>query len=255
TFCETQSDLRVASGHGGLAKMLVGLVGPPTIGVEPNSLRVQGTADAIPKFQEILALLDKPAKRLSLRVDVLRAADLGRLGDIDWNETSAKPDDGTAKVVRFARVKLLELLQQPGGAVTPAQLGSTVATRNNSIAEVRFAEVLPTCVVAQTGAQPTAAGYGRFVRFRLMPRLNADNSITLSVDSDFVASATQADDRLRLASPEVRQLLTTQCRLSVGETVLLGGLQTAREVSANPPPGGGILASLVLAVTPCVLAN
>jgi len=104
-FSETQSDVRVSSGQdpGGLAKMLVGLVGPPTLGVQPNSLRVQGTADAILKFQEILDLLDKPARRISLRVEVLRGADLGRLGDIDWNYPSAKPEYGTAKVFPFAQ--------------------------------------------------------------------------------------------------------------------------------------------------------
>lgn len=250
-FAETQSDLRPAPGPvaGGLSRMLPqGMAEPPALGAG-NSLRLRGTADALQKFGEIVQLLDKPAKRLSLRVEILQARDLDGLGGVEWNWRTNSENQPNATVVRFARVRLLEMLQQPHGVTTPIPVGVTVATRNNSVAEVRLAEVLASYKFVPGDARPESSAYGRFLRFRLVPRLNADDSVTISVDSDFAAGATQPAGGTAPTPPELRPLVATQFRAAAGETVLAAGF------SINGGPDGGVLASPVLAITPCVLPD
>lgn len=255
SFSETQSDLRAAlpgAPPAPLAKMLPGDLAPPTLGTRPNSLRLHGTADQIDKFREILDLLDKPAKRISLRVEVFRPRDLPSTAGIDWSITGDKDSRGGPTVVGFARIRYLELFKQATGAVTPALLDASVTTHNNTIAELRFAEVLPSYTVAQPDAKPLPTGYARCVRLDLIPRYNADNSITVYVNGDWLAGATKAADASILASPGEGPLLSTQIRLGLGETALMGNLRTAGTVTGSPVPAGGMLTELVVAITPCL---
>lgn len=220
----------------GLAQMLPQGMAAPTAIPARNALRMVGTEEQIEKLQEVIQLLDRPAREVVLRVELLQLEeeDLEKLGP-DWQQ----PDGET---VRFARGKLPEFAQA-------VRAGASLVVRNNTLAELSVGEVLP-ANLAEDDRKDAVRIYGRFLRFRLVPRVNADDSVTITFQSDYMNREVLGG----MESTEVSQLLTSQVRAGNGDTVLFG----LGKVQDDSPllqgwSGPGRLAEPVLAITPSVI--
>ena len=151
----------------------------PVAFIDDNSLIVRGTPEAIDEFREIVALLDKPVKRVRLSVRLVTLA--------------AKADPG----LYAAAIVPPEPPTNEGGPT-----GSAVVP-SNAYAVLRTGLAVP-FVVAPGEGQPggyrtdAAVDTGELV---MMPRVNADSSVSLFVGpTDQLAAAVAGVGRLDQAT-------------------------------------------------------
>jgi hypothetical protein len=219
-----------------------------------NSLRVSGSEEDVRKVQEIVALLDKPAKRVQLQVELLQGTPsvLDKLKVAGWSHEGQDAND--AAVLRFTTGevgKLCQQIDQTGGTLCAA--GRLVASMGSSL-DVYVGEVSP---LFSTPAEAGAAGAGiaaHFLSLRLVPRVNADNSVTVLIEALSVVGETRPPDATRLA-PQTRHIVgNMQVRAASGEAIAVA-LPLLTDAQGQPVDDDAFLARPVLLITPRVLES
>jgi hypothetical protein len=184
-----------------------GLTEGPVAFADENAVIVRGRADAIDEFREIVALLDKPAKRvsLSLRLFVPTDVDGAGLRDIEAGPGESESEEGH------------------GGAVASAVVPS------NRLANVRTGLAAPFVVApaesSPDGYQANAAVDAR--EFLVLPRVNADSSVSLLILPGDGGEVPWADPTGRAVADESPILLRKD------GTAVLGGFPRAGELVAK----------------------
>jgi type II secretory pathway component GspD/PulD (secretin) len=231
-------------GGGGLAGLLPENMEPPVAFLDDNSLIVRGTPEDIDEFQEIVALLDKPAKQVEISVKFISiTTTFEDAFGIDWNMRNGEleifhqgfaPPQAVNTVVRWAYGKninatLAALLRTSRATVINEP---RVSVTNNYFAEVMFGTEIPIITANVTynqfGQRQVDYDYDSVPvenYLQVLPRVNADDSVTLMLTPQIsnVTGFVEAPDGQRL--PIVTyQSVYTQLRVPDGETVVLGGL-------------------------------
>jgi len=234
-------------GGGGQGGGLVGLypenMAPPIAFLDDNSLIVRGTPEDIDQVQEIVSLLDKPAKQVEISVKFISiTTTFEDAFGIDWAVNNGElqifhqgfaPPQATNTVVRWASgnfdTQLNALLKSSRATVVNEP---RVAVTNNMEAEVEFGTEIPIITATVTYNQ-----FGnRQVDYSIdsvdvenflyvMPRVNADDSVTLMLQPQIsnVTGYVETPDGTRVPI-FTYQTVYTQIRVPDGETVVLGGL-------------------------------
>ncbi len=209
---------KVAPVTGGLSRLLPDdLDGAPVAIPDQNALLVRGTAQAIDEFREIVALLDKPVRRVRLTaaLAILSAGAAGPLqsiGTLPGSGTTGPPEAGAS---------------------------ASLVLETNRMALVQVGLGVP-FVAAPGGEQPDAYRVGAAVDARellVMARGNADSSISLWAASP---EAVGALDWWRqpagpAGTPPPPPPGVSMVRIEDGGTALFGGFATPGELLAREP--------------------
>jgi type II secretory pathway component GspD/PulD (secretin) len=233
------------TGTGGFTSLLPEDISAVTAFLDDNSLLVRGTAEAIDQFREIIALLDKPAKQVEVSVKFVSiTTTFEEAFGIDWAIKNTKievfnqgfaPPQAVNSVVRFATGNLdaqLNALVKSSRATVISE--PRVATTNNMFASVEFSTEIPFFA-----ATVSYNNYGvRTVDFQpdfvpvenyldVMPRVNADDSITLMLMPNIsnVAGYVEGPNGERIPIATYQNVFT-QLTVKDGETAVIGGLIT-----------------------------
>jgi hypothetical protein len=99
------------------------------------------------------------------------------------------------------------------------------------------------------------------VELALLPRVNADDSLTVSVEATSLSGAAlPGAESLSDLQGTTRNTESTQVRVAAGETILLDGLvpppdaETEKWLAANPQIGTRLLTQPLVSITPRVIA-
>jgi general secretion pathway protein D len=230
-------------GGGSLGNLLPGDMEPPTAYMPQNALLVRGTQEDIDRFQEILDLLDRPAKQVEIAtkfIEVQTTAD--RALGIDWAISNGSleifnqgfaPGEAINNVIRWASGNFtaqLNALVSSGRATVINE--PHVITMNNQAAEINFFTTIP-----YFSAQVSFNQFGtREVDFTsdfidvenslfVVPRINADDSVTVFLEPTLEDTVGEVEGPNGERIPIVTsQFVSTQVRVGDGETIVLGGL-------------------------------
>lgn len=232
-------------GGGGFTSLLPDEISAVTAFLDDNSLIVRGTAEAIDEFREIIALLDKPAKQVEVAVKFISiTTTFEEAFGIDWAIKNTRiqvfnqgfaPPQALNSVVRFATGNLdaqLNALLKSSRATVISE--PRVATTNNMFASVEFSTEIPFFAANVNYNQ-----FGtRTVDFSpdwvpvenyldVMPRVNADDSITLMLMPNIsnVAGFVEGPNGERIPITTYQNVFT-QLTVKDGETAVIGGLIT-----------------------------
>jgi len=242
------AEVRIAQaqgdGGGGLGSLLPeGVTVKPVAVPEQNALLVRGTPSAIDQVEEIIRLIDKPAKQvnvackllnLSLRTARQWGADLAwRLPNGDLFVQGPAPGGGTT--MRFARGDVSALL---AGSVQRSlsnnSVEANVTTTNNTPAVIRAATLIPYVTASVTYNQfgqrqvdyvidAVATGVELFV----IPRINADDTVTMLLRPSFITATGTVVTPDGQALPITQDTsVETQVTVPDGQTLVIGGLPT-----------------------------
>ncbi len=233
------------TGTGGFTSLLPEDISAVTAFLDDNSLLVRGTAEAIDQFREIIALLDKPAKQVEVSVKFVSiTTTFEEAFGIDWAIKNTKievfnqgfaPPQAVNSVVRFATGNLdaqLNALVKSSRATVISE--PRVATTNNMFASVEFSTEIPffaaTVSYNQFGVrtvdfQPDFVPVENYLD--VMPRVNADDSITLMLMPNIsnVAGYVEGPNGERIPIATYQNVFT-QLTVKDGETAVIGGLIT-----------------------------
>jgi general secretion pathway protein D len=228
---------------GGLAGLLPEGMQPPVAFLDDNSLIVRGTPQDIDQLQEIVSLLDKPAKQVEISVKFISITTTYEDAfGIDWSVANGAlqifhqgfaPPQASNTVIRWAKgnidAQLNALLKSSRATVINEP---RVAVTNNYFAEVQFGTEIPIVIAHVTynqfGQRQVDYEYDSIPvenYLQVLPRVNADDSVTLMLTPQIsnVTGFVNAPDGQQL--PIVTyQSVYTQLRVNDGETVVLGGL-------------------------------
>jgi general secretion pathway protein D len=209
-----------------------------------NSLIVQGTPEAIEYIRRILRFIDIAPKQVLIRAEFVTVSrnDLEQFG-IDWNLARVNLTAGaTGFANRNAPVfvnyatgnlaaNLRTLLTQGRGRVVNAPI---VTTMNNVPAAVSFVtndwiEIQQTFFDPQGRPIVFTTPFPLFAisALQVMPRVNADGTITLSL-----APSITTPGRVQVGAQQLprfdSQSVFTVRRIKNGETIVIGGLSAER---------------------------
>jgi type II secretory pathway component GspD/PulD (secretin) len=216
---------------------------PPIAFLDDNSLIVRGTPEDIDQVQEIVTLLDKPAKEVEVSVKFISiTTTFEDAFGLDWTVGNGElqifhqgfaPPQATNSVVRWAKgnvdTALSALLKSSRATVVNEP---RVAVTNNMFAYVEFGTEIPfvtaTVTYNQFGQRQVdydieSVDVENFLY--VMPRVNGDDSVTLMLQPQIsnVTGYVESPDGQRIPI-YTYQTLYTQLRVNDGETVVLGGL-------------------------------
>lgn len=232
-------------GGGGFSSLLPDDLEPPVAFLDDNALIVRGTADAIDQFREIVALLDKPAKQVEVSVKFISiTTTFEEAFGIDWAIKNTRiqvfnqgfaPPQAINSVVRFATANLdaqLNALVKSSRATVINE--PRVAVTNNMFASVEFSTEIPffaANVSFNQFGQRTVDFTPDFVPVEnyldVMPRVNADDSVTLMLMPNIsnVAGFVEGPNGERIPITTYQNVFT-QLTVKDGETAVIGGLIT-----------------------------
>lgn len=227
-----------------------GLVGPVAAVAGRNVVSATGTPDSLGKLGEIIALLDRPARRVRLEVMVLdpevaRSA----AADADWAESQTEGGTPT----RFAHMALDKAIAPELRLALPTTAILTDNTRN---AQAQFTELLPH--LTEVNGQMVPRAVVAAVRAMLQPRVNADDSVTLAIYGTTMTTLVEPTSDTA-GYPTARSEVSSTVRVKSGETLLLQLPATGADeildqwLADHTALGTRYLRTPVLAITPHVL--
>jgi type II secretory pathway component GspD/PulD (secretin) len=247
------SEVRVAQQGGGgeLAPMMPqGITVTPIAVPDQNALLARGEPKALDELQELISLIDVPAKQVNVAVKLLdlaaRAA--GEWGaDLTWRgvngDLSAQgPAPAGGPTMRFTLGDVSALLS--GNLARSTANNSTeanVTTTNNTPAIVRAATLIPYVTAQVTYNQfgqrrvdyavdAVATGVELFV----IPRINSNDSVTMLLRPSFITAAGAVVTPDGQALPVTQETaLQTQVTVPDGGTMVIGGLPRSSDALAS----------------------
>lgn len=253
-----------------------GLSQPPVAIPAQNALMLRGTPDALDRMQEIIAMLDKPAKMVNIELAMMDAPEerveqwgvdfRAFNGSAQAGSVGNAPASGTMLRWGIGNVDLLLGMDDRRTRGREAT-GANVTTFNNTPATVSFGETLPFFVSHVTrdvwgNRHVDVEPYSIFTGIELyvLPRINNDDSVTMRLVPTIVEAAGAATAPDGSAIPITRNVMTdTQVRVRDGEAFVIGGMkrltdsQTERFRSALGETKVTRSSNPVLIVTPHVI--
>ena len=232
-------------GTGGFTALLPEDISAVTAFLDDNSLIVRGTAEAIDEFRETVAMLDKPAKQVEVAVKFISiTTTFEEAFGVDWAIKNTRievfnqgfaPPQAINSVVRFATGNLdaqLNALVKSSRATVISE--PRVATTNNMFASVEFSTEIPFFAanvsynqfgVRTVDFEPDWIPVENYLD--VMPRVNADDSITLMLMPNIsnVAGFVEGPNGERIPITTYQNVFT-QLTVKDGETAVIGGLIT-----------------------------
>ena len=224
--------------------MLPGEMEPPTAFLPLNALLVRGTQAEIDEFTELIEMLDVRTRQVEIAtkfVDVQTTAQ-NALG-IDWSIANGAlefwnlgfaPAEAVNSIIRYSRGRfsgMLAALQQNGRATVVNE--PHVICPNNSYAEVNFFTTIPfftaTTEYNQFGQRISSEVEADYVDVEnslyVMPRINADDSITVFLEPELQDNVGEVVGPNGEAIPIITtQFVSTQVTVPDGDTIVMGGL-------------------------------
>ncbi|MEN6645507.1 MAG: secretin N-terminal domain-containing protein [Armatimonadia bacterium] len=219
-----------------------GLSQPPVAIPAQNALMLRGTPDAMDRMEEIIAMLDKPAKMVNIELAMLDAPEerVEQWG-LDFRAFNGSAEVGSVGNAPAAGAMLrwgignVDLLFGMDDRRTRGreETAANVTTFNNAPATVSFGETLPFFVSHVTydvwgnrhvDVEPYSIFTG--VELYVLPRINSDDSVTMRLVPTIVeaAGAVTAPDGSSI--PITRNVMTdTQVRVRNGEAFVIGGMR------------------------------
>ena len=231
---------------GGLSSLLPEGVTIKSIAVpDQNALLVRGTPSAVDQVQELIRLIDKPAKQVNVACKLLSlglrtarqwGADLAwRLPNGDLFVQGPAPGGPT---MRFARGDVTALLAgNVQRSVSNNSVEANVTTTNNTPAVIRAATIIPFVTASVTYDQfgqrqvdyiidAVATGVELFV----VPRINGDDTVTMLLRPSFITATGSVITPDGQALPITQNTsVETQVTVPDGETLVIGGLPTRND--------------------------
>ncbi len=247
------SEVRVAQQGGGgelAAMMPEGVTVTPVAVPEQNALLARGEPKALDQLQELITLLDVPAKQVNVAVKLLelsaRVADEWG-GDLAWRGAngglSARgPAPAGGPTMRFTVGDVSALLS--GNLARTTANNSTeanVTTTNNTPAIVRAATLIPyftaqvtTNQFGQRRADYAVDAVATGVELFVIPRINGNETVTMLLRPSFITAVGQVVSPDGQAVP-VTQETTLQSQVTVpdGATMVIGGLPRSSDTLAS----------------------
>ncbi|OFX13317.1 MAG: hypothetical protein A2Z18_07370, partial [Armatimonadetes bacterium RBG_16_58_9] len=204
-----------------------------------NSIIVMGSEDGIEKFKKIVRMLDVPPKQVQIKAEFVEVSvtDVKAFG-IDWSlqtlDTSSSTTFGPIGNVAlsFASGNLTaELRTQLTSNIGRVINSPIISTINNQNAFISINRMIPYWITINT-----IVGVGDIIQqstpqfitidtsLMIMPRVNGDNTITMTLMPQVSDTGNQVTGPDGTVIPEQRnQQLFTQRRMANGETIVLGG--------------------------------
>lgn len=239
---QSNTAARSYPGGSGAIAPPAGLSQPPVAIPAQNALMLRGTPEALDRTEEIITMLDKPARMVNIELAMLdtpeeRVEQWG-LDFRTFNGSAAAgsvgnvPPAGAMLRWGIGNLDLLFGLDQRRARGREAT-GANVTTFNNTPATVSFGQTLPFFVSRvsydvfgnrHVDIEPNSIFTG--IELYVLPRINRDDSVTLRLVPTIVeaAGAVTAPDGSSL--PITRNvMLDTQVRVQDGEAFVVGGLR------------------------------
>lgn len=251
---------------GGFRQLLPeGIVGSIVPLPEENALLVGGTREALDQLKEVLRVFEQPVKWIKLEVEIVEIED-PNAALFNGFLPVPKPPGGEVGL-RVARgpieARVRELVQEGRAKILAA---AAATTENNQPVVIIFGKVYPYYGMrlpdAKDGEQ--AAIYeprADFVgwEFWLCPRLNADDTVTLDLQTTYAETAVPVTAPVT-ASPKglfMSSVAHMGVTVALGETLVVGGfpptleeLRKQQRPGAEQEPQQGDLTELILLITP-----
>lgn len=227
--------------RGGMAALLPeGLAEPPQAVPQQNALLVRGTARAIDEFEEVVALIDVPAKQVNIELklaNIRSAAGREWGGDIDWimprGDVSVHGPAPVGPTLRFGTADLnaVAAFNRTSGRSNDT-VAANVTTTNNTPCVIRAATVIPFVSASLTYDQFGQRHIDYLVDAILtgvelftLPRIVGDDRVALLLRPFFIDKTGQVTGPDGSVIPITQEVATeTTVVVPDGETMLVGGL-------------------------------
>ena len=236
-----------AQGGGALAQLLPeGLTEKPVALADQNALILKGTAEAIDEFAEIVSLLDKPVQQVNIEVRLVtmsRRLDQGwgydlpiRGRDLQIDVVGPAPPAGSN--LRFKTGNMAPLISGTNReSLSNNTTGANITTKNNRMCVIRATTLIPFVAASvsynqfgQRTVDYAIDAVATGVELFCLPRINADDSISMMLDPRFIAPTGEVVAPDGTVIPITEEIsLQSEVVVQDGETLALGGFPRSIE--------------------------